>query len=389
MKDPKKNRERVEEKAVIMPHKGGNRMAYVLVAIAVAIIVVVAAFATGLLSSSAKDSVSLTGAGATFPMPLILKWADEYYNVTEGKVKVNYGGGGSGAGITQIKEKQVDFAGSDAPLSASDSTTYGLVHIPETLGAVVVAFNLPGLTTLRLDGPTAANIFMKNITRWNDPAIAALNPGESLPDEAIATIVRSDSSGTTFVFSGYLSAVSPVFEELYGQGKTVTWPNGTLAQSGNSGVAQAVQGTSYSIGYIELAYALENDISFATLKNQDGEFVTASLETTAAAAAAAVPTLPSGDGDWSNVNVLNAPGQDSYPIVTFTYILVYKELYSEETKMNKTAAETLLEFIWWAVHDEGQSFASPLQYAPLPDTVVELNEATLQGITYQGEPLMG
>lgn len=379
---------RKEERTVTMPHKGGRKIIYVLVAIAVVVVVIVAAFAAGLLSSGAEGSVSLTGAGATFPMPLILKWADEYYNVTDGKVRVNYGGGGSGAGITQIKEKQVDFAGTDAPLSASDSSTYGLVHIPETLGAVVVAFNLPGVDALKLDGLTTAKIFMKNITAWNDPAIATLNPGVTLPDETIATIVRSDSSGTTFVFTGYLSEVSPVFEELYGQGKTVAWPNGTLAQSGNSGVAQAVQGTSYAIGYIELAYALENDISFATLKNHDGQFVTASLETTAAAAAAAVPALPSGDGDWSNVNVLNAPGQDSYPIVTFTYILVYKELYNEETKMNKTAAKTLLEFIWWAIHDDGQSLASPLQYAPLPDAVVELNEETLKAITYQGEQLM-
>ncbi|HIH01298.1 TPA: phosphate ABC transporter substrate-binding protein PstS [Thermoplasmata archaeon] len=349
---------------------------------------IVAAFAAGLLSSGAKDSVSLTGAGATFPMPLILKWADEYYNVTDGKVRVNYGGGGSGAGITQIKEKQVDFAGTDAPLSSADSSSYGLVHIPETLGAVVIAFNLPGIGALKLDGETAADIFMKNLTAWDDPAIAALNPGVTLPDEPIATVVRSDSSGTTFVFTGYLATVSPVFSELYGQGKTIAWPDGTLAQAGNSGVAQAVQGTSYSIGYIELAYALENDISHAQLKNKEGQFITASLDTTAAAAAAAVPSLPAGDGDWSSVNVLDAPGLDSYPIATFTYILVYKELYNDETKMNKTAAKTLLEFIWWAVHDDGQALASPLQYAPLPDAVVSLNEETLRAITYMGEPLI-
>ncbi|MGD9963425.1 MAG: phosphate ABC transporter substrate-binding protein PstS [Thermoplasmata archaeon] len=363
-------------------------MMYVVVAIAVVAIIVIAAFATGLLSMGSGGSVTLTGAGATFPMPLILKWADEYYNATDGGVKINYGGGGSGAGITQIKEKQVDFAGTDAPLSATDSSTYGLVHIPETLGAVVIAFNLPGVSALKLDGSTASRIFMKNITSWNDPEIAALNPSVTLPDESIATVVRSDSSGTTFVFTGYLAIVSPVFEELYGQGKTIAWPNGTLAQSGNSGVAQAVQGTEYSIGYIELAYALENDISFAQMENHDGLFVTASLETTAAAAAAAVPTLPAGDGDWSEVHVLNAPGADSYPIVTFSYILIYKELYNEDTKMNKTSAEALLDFLWWAVHDDGQALSSPLQYAPLPDAVVELNEESLRAITYNGEPLI-
>lgn len=371
-----------------MPRKGGSNLTYILVAVLVVIVIIVAAFATGILSTGSKEAVTLTGAGATFPMPVILKWADEYYDETEGLVKVNYGGGGSGAGITQIKEKQVDFAGTDAPLSATESSSYGLVHIPETLGAVVVAFNLPGVTGLKLDGETTARIFMKNITAWNDPAISALNPGVTLPDESIATVVRSDSSGTTFVFTGYLAIVSQEFDDIYGQGKTVAWPEGTLAQSGNSGVAQAVQGTSYSVGYIELAYALENSISFAQMKSHDGQFVIASLATTAAAAAAAVPTLPAGDGDWSGVHVLDAPGATSYPIVTFTYILVYKELYNEATKMNETAAKALLEFLWWAVHDEGQEFAGPLQYAPLPDAVIQLNEETLRSITYKGEQLM-
>ncbi len=388
MNEIEKDFSQEDGKSVVMPHKGGTRTVYIVVAIAVAAAIIIAAFATGILSTGSKESVTLTGAGATFPMPLILKWADEYYNVTDGAARINYGGGGSGAGITQIKEKQVDFAGTDAPLSAADSSSYGLVHIPETLGAVVVAFNLPGVPSLRLDGDTTAKIFMKNITNWDDPAIAALNPGTALPDESIATVVRSDSSGTTFVFTGYLAIVSPTFEELYGQGKTIAWPNGTLAQSGNSGVAQAVQGTDFAIGYIELAYALENDISFAQMKNHDGQFITASLQTTAAAAAAAVPTLPAGDEDWSAVHVLDATGVDSYPIVTFTYILIYKELYNEDTRMNKTAAETLLDFLWWAVHEEGQALSSPLQYAPLPDAVVELNEETLRSITYNGEPLM-
>lgn len=372
----------------LMPRKGGKNLTYILVAVLVVVIIIVAAFATGILSTGAKEAVTLTGAGATFPMPLILKWADEYYDRTDGLVKVNYGGGGSGAGITQIKEKQVDFAGTDAPLSASESSTFGIVHIPETLGAVVVAFNVPGIPSLKLDGETTARIFMKDITAWDDPAIAALNPGVTLPDSSIATVVRSDSSGTTFVFTGYLAIVSSEFEETYGQGKTVAWPEGTLAQSGNSGVAQAVQGTSFSIGYIELAYALESSISFAQMKNHDGQYITASLATTAAAAAAAVPTLPAGDGDWSNVHVLDAPGTTSYPIVTFSYILVYKELYNEATKMNRTAAEALIEFLYWAVHDDGQALASPLQYAPLPDDVVELNEETLRSITYKGESLM-
>jgi phosphate ABC transporter phosphate-binding protein len=278
---------------------------------------------------------------------------------------VNYGGGGSGAGITQIKEKHVDFAASDAPLSAEDSSTYGLVHIPETLGAVVVAYNEPSIQNLRLDGPTMARIFMKNITTWNDPAIAALNTGIDLPSDEITTIVRSDSSGTTFVFSGYLAITSSEFAELYGQGKSVNWPD-AIGASGNPGVTQTVKTTAHSIGYIELAYALANDVPFAQLRNRDGNFVNASLETISAAASNV--TLPAGDGDWSQVNILNSPGADVYPIASFTYILIYKELYNDQSKMNETAAPGLY-------------------YAELPTSVTAINEATLNSITYQGQEL--
>jgi phosphate ABC transporter phosphate-binding protein len=319
-------------------------------------------------------------------MPLILKWADEYHNKTDGKVKVNYGGGGSGAGITQIKDKHVDFAGTDAPLSADESVTYGLVHIPETLGAVVVAYNEPSVSSLKLDGATLASIFMKNIVSWNDPAIATLNPGVSLPSDQIVTVVRSDSSGTTFVFSGYLAAVSQEFDSSYGQGKSVNWPN-AIGASGNPGVTQTVKTTAHSIGYIELAYAMQNDVPFAQLKNHDGNFVTPSLETTSAAASAASGTLPAGDGDWSHVSILDAPGANSYPVASFTYILIYKELYNEQSKMNKTSAKALLDFIWWAVHADGQAYSDDLYYAPLPAAVVSLNEATLNSIMYQGETL--
>ncbi|MBN1677802.1 MAG: phosphate ABC transporter substrate-binding protein PstS [Candidatus Thermoplasmatota archaeon] len=377
-----------QREKIAMPHRGGNRAFIIIALVVVAIVVIAAAFATGMLSlGSDKGTVTLTGAGATFPMPLILKWADEYYNETDGKVKVNYGGGGSGAGITQIKDQTVVFAGTDAPLSGDESSQYGLVHIPETLGAVVVAFNVPGLATLKLDGDTLAKIFMKNITKWNDPAIVALNAGASLPDNDIQTVVRSDSSGTTFVFTGYLEIVSSEFASIYGQAKSLTWP-GAIGASGNPGVTSTVKSTSYSIGYIELSYAMQNEIPFAQLKNKDGNFVVASLDTTSAAAAAAGASLPAGGGDWSNVNILNAPGSDSYPIASFTYILVYKELYDDATKLNKTAAEALVDFLWWMVHDEAQSWADDLYYAPLPASVVALNEATLEALTYQGEPVL-
>lgn len=373
------------EDEIAMPHRRGTPWLIVIGVIAAVIIVVAAAFATGLLSTGADDeSVTLTGAGATFPMPLILKWADEYYNKTENKVKINYGGGGSGAGITQIKDKHVDFAGTDAPLSAIDSSTYGLVHIPETLGAVVVGYNEPGIQNLRLDGTTLSRIFMKNITSWDDPAIAALNPDEILPSSPITTVVRSDSSGTTFVFSGYLAIVNSEFASTYGQGKSVNWPD-AIGASGNPGVTQTVKTTSHSIGYIELSYAMANDVPFATLKNHDGNFVNASLETVTAAATGV--SLPAGDGDWSHVSVLDASGANTYPIASFTYVLIYKELYSGESGMNKTAAKALVEFLWWCVHQEGQSYGSDLYYATLPALVVEVNEATLNAISYEGELL--
>lgn len=370
---------------VVMPHKGGKTGIAILAIAVAAIVVIAAALATGMLSlGGQRDAVTLTGAGATFPMPLILKWADEYYTETDGKVKVNYGGGGSGAGITQIKEKTVVFAASDAPLSASEATTYGLVHIPITLGAVVVAFNVPGITSLKLDGPTVAKVFMKNITKWNDAQIAALNPGVTLPDNNIQTVVRSDSSGTTFVFTGYLSIVSSEFGSIYGQAKSLTWPQ-AIGASGNPGVTSTVKSTSYSIGYIELSYAIQNSVSFADMKNHDGNFVSASLETTSAAAEVAGGALPAGTGDWAQVHLLNAPGADSYPIVSFSYVLVYKELYNDAGRMNKSAAEALVNFLWWTVHSEGQSYADDLYYAPLPESVVELNEETLEAITYNGQ----
>lgn len=385
MSELDREKKEMNEERIAMPHRGGGTWKIVLAAIVAAAILIAGAFAMGLLSIGGdKESVTLTGAGATFPMPLILKWADEYYNETDQSVRVDYAGGGSGAGITQIKDNNVDFAGTDAPLSAADSTTYGLVHIPETLGAIVVAFNEPTVSSLKLDGPTLARIFMKNITAWDDPEITVLNPGVTLPSEQITTIVRSDSSGTTFVFSGYLAKISSEFDELYGQGKSVSWPD-AIGASGNSGVTQTIKTTAHSMGYIELLYAMENDVSFAQLENHDGNFVTASLETTSAAAASF--TLPAGDGDWSGVNILDQPGANAYPIASFTYILVYKELHNDGSSMNKTAAQALLNFLWWCVHEDGQAYGPDLHYAELPASVVAINEATLNSITYDGEVL--
>jgi phosphate transport system substrate-binding protein len=378
------NKGEKKEEKVEMPHKGGRTTWLIAGVIVVAIIIVAAAFATGMLSTSSKETITLTGSGATFPMPLILKWAEVYYGNVSKNVRINYGGGGSGQGVTQIEGKLVDFAGSDAPVNLENTTEYGLVHIPETCGSVVVAFNLPGITSLRLNGTVLADIFMKNITMWDDSNIAALNPGVSLPSQPITTVTRSDASGTTFVFSGYLSIVSPTFATLYKQGKSVAWPQGTQGANGNPGVTQTVQSTPYSVGYIELTYAMQNSITYATLQNKDGYWVNATLESTAAAAAGI--SLPAWDADWANVNILNSPGQDAYPIASFTYILIYKELYNDQSKMNKTTANELIKFLWWAVHD-GQSYSTDLHYAPLPSSVVQFDEQILNSITYKGTPV--
>jgi phosphate transport system substrate-binding protein len=366
----------------VMPHRGGRSMVVAIIALIVVVIIVVAILETGALNSN-KESVTLAGAGSTLVMPLMLKWADVYYNTTSQNVKVNYGGGGSGAGITQIEANNVNFAGTDAPLTVSEASTNGLAHIPETIGAVVVAYNEPTVKTLKLDGLTLARIYMKNITAWDDPAIVALNPDVVLPNATISTIVRSDSSGTTYTFSGYLSTVSGEFEAIYGQGKTVSWKD-AIGASGNPGVAQTVMTTPNAIGYVELAYAQTNSIPFAMMKNHDGNYVWASPTNASAAAAAATTPLPStGSGDWSQVNILDSPGANSYPLCTYTYILVHKELYNDQTKMSKTDATDLVAFLWWVIHD-GQSYSNALGYAPLPSSVVSLDEATLNGITYNG-----
>ncbi len=378
-------KEETSNDEVVMPHKGGRTTWIILGAILVAAVILGAAFATGILSSGSRETITLTGSGATFPMPLILKWSEAYYGNVSKNVRINYGGGGSGQGVTQIEGKLVDFAGTDAPLNQESINSYGLVHIPETLGSVVVAFNIPGMTSMRLNGTTLAEIFMKNITIWNDPEIASLNPGVTLPAQPITTVTRSDASGTTFVFSGYLTKVSSSFATIYKQGKSVAWPQGTQGANGNPGVTQTVQSTPYSIGYVELTYALQNSLSFATLQNKDGYWVNATLASTAAAAAGI--SLPAWNADWSVVNILDAPGQDSYPISSFTYILIYKELYNEGSKMNKTDAGALVKFLWWAVHD-GQDYSPALNYAQLPSAVVQFDEDILNSITYKGAAVL-
>ena len=360
---------------------------YVIVA-AIAIIVIVIAGVFGYMYlSSPVEQVSLSGSGATFPVPLLDAMITEYETIKP-NVLLNYEGIGSGGGISALQAKTVDFAGSDAPLKESEAELApNTLHIPETVGAVTVAYNIPNVATgLHLTGQVIADIFQGKITKWNDAAIQDINQDNMLPDHEIVVAHRSDGSGTTFIFTGYLSKVSSDWANTagLGQGKTVEWPVG-LGGNGNSGVAGIIQGTEYSIGYVELAYALENDMSVAAIKNPAGNFVSPSLETTTEAVSGKASSLPAGDASWSTVDVLNAPGDQAYPIVSFTYLLVYKDL-KVVPGMTQSKATGLVQFLWWVVHD-GQQLGPALEYAPLPTNVVQIDEASIQSITFNGQQL--
>jgi phosphate transport system substrate-binding protein len=354
-----------------------------------------------------QGRVTIDGAGATFPFPLIDTWRVEYQTVRP-DVSINYQSIGSGGGIKQFIEKTVDFGASDAPLTANETQAApGAVHIPETIGSVVAAYNINGVQEkgLRLTGPVLVGIFLGEITTWDDPQIAELNPDLPLPSEDIVVVHRSDGSGTTFVWTSYLSEVSPEWNQAIGTGKSVSWPVG-LGASGNEGVASTIQSTPNSIGYVELAYVLTTEMDYAFLQNQAGNFVEPSLESTGAAVAAATnnntqtsnnsttgasnttsTNLPAGDASWETVSLLDASGADSYPIASFSYLLLYKELSDNPRIDSMEKARALVDFINWAITD-GQQFAGELAYVPLPDSVVQHNQETLRSLTFQGEPVL-
>ncbi len=330
--------------------------------------------------------VSLNGAGATFPYPLISVMTSEY-NKIRSNVRINYQSIGSGGGIRQHTEKTVDFGASDQPLTeAQRNSAPDTLHIPITIGSVVLVYNIPGLAKgLKLTGPIIADIFLGKITKWNDPAIKALNPDLTPIDRAIIVAHRSDGSGTTFIWTSYLSVVSPEWKEKVGRGTAVQWPIG-LGAAGNEGVARIVRDTEYALGYVEFAYALQNKMAYAYIQNREGRFIEPSIESTAAAVQASAVKLPRGDESWAGVSLLDAPGADSYPIASFSYILVYKEL-SVLRGMDEGKAKALVDFLWWAIHD-GQKYAPDLEYVPLPQPVITLNESTLRMITINGKPLI-
>ncbi len=342
--------------------------------------------ATMSLKAYAQGQITINGAGATFPFPLIDTWRVDYKNIKP-NVNINYQSIGSGGGVKQFIEKTVDFGGTDAPLTASEvQRAPGAVHIPETIGSVVAAYNIPSMPNkgLKLTGPVLADIFLGKITKWNDPKIQSLNPGVSLPGDDIIVVHRSDGSGTTYVWTDYLSNVSTAWKEQIGRGKSVQWPTG-IGGPGNEGVANAINGSPNTIGYVELAYALTSQMPYAYLQNQAGKFVEPTLESTRAAVAATAPTLPKGDASWEHVSVVNAPGADSYSVASFSYLLLFKEL-STNPSIDQAKAKGLVDFMSWAITD-GQQSADDLAYVPLPAEVVKLNQETLKSLTFQGKPL--
>ena len=350
------------------------------------------------------QSVIINGAGATFPFPLIDTWRVEYQSVNP-SVNINYQSIGSGGGVRQFTERTVDFGASDAPLTQEEMQ--GLpstpVHIPETIGSVVAAYNIPGVDKgLKLTGPVLADIFAGKIARWDDPRIVELNAGIALPSADIITVHRSDGSGTTFIWTSYLSQVSPEWNQTIGAGKSVQWTVG-LGASGNEGVSNTILSTPNSIGYVELTYALTTDMDYASLMNSAGNFVEPTVASTQAAVQNAISmngtgtgtntttttsgsaiSLPGGDQSWTHVSLLDAPGADSYPIASFSYLLLYKELSTNVDSMEK--AQALAQFINWAITD-GQQFASPLHYVPLSESVVQHNQQTPRSLIFNGQPV--
>ena len=324
-------------------------------------------------SSVAKSSgADLTGAGATFPYPLYSKWFSDY--ATKTGVKINYQSIGSGGGIRQLTEGTVDFGASDAPMSDAElaKTKGPVLHVPTVLGAVVITYNVPGVTQpLRLSGDVIADVFLGKITRWNDSRIKALNPGVTLPAADILVVHRSDGSGTTYIFSDYLAAVSPDWTKAPGRGKELQWPVG-MGGKGNEGVAGQVKQTPGAIGYVELAYAKQNSLPFATVKNANGEFVVPTIESVTAAAAATAAKLPA-NTDF-RVSVVNAAGAGAYPISSFTYLLINK------TPTDPVKGKKLLDFVKWALHD-GEQSAAALDYAPLPASIVTQLDARIDSLS--------
>jgi len=325
------------------------------------------------------QTVAINAAGASFPYPIYSQWAHKYQELTG--VKLNYQSIGSGGGIAQTQAHTVDFGASDAPLKPEDLEKMGVEQFPTVMGGVLAVFHVPGLESgkLKLDGPTLADIYLGKVSKWDDPAIQKLNPGMKLPAQAITVVHRSDGSGTTFIFTSYLSMVSPPWKEKVGAGTAVKWPApNSIGGKGNEGVAGQVKAVGNSIGYVEYAYAFQNKIPYALLKNKAGKYVEPSIDSFQAAAA---------NADWSKapkgfaLMLDNQPGDNSWPIVGATYILAYKN-YPDAAK-----GKAVLKFFDWA-YKHGGDMAKGLHYVPMPESVVKLIEADwAKEVKANGKPL--
>lgn len=329
--------------------------------------------ALALLTLSAVPALAdtlMNGAGATFPYPLYSKWFSEYAKIDPSS-KFNYQSIGSGGGIKQITAQTIDFGASDKFLTDAElkAAPGKILHIPTVMGAVVVTYNLPGVPKgLKLRSEDVAEIFLGKITKWNDKRIADDNPGVALPDKPIVVVHRSDGSGTTSIFTDYLANVNADWKSKVGTGAAVKWPVG-LGGKGNEGVAGLIKNTQNAIGYVELAYAVENKLPYASLRNKEGQFVEPTIKAISAAAAGAAKHMPA---DY-RISLVNQPGKETYPVVGFTWLLVY------EQQKDATKRKKLVEFLKWSLH-QGQKMATPLLYAPLPEPVAKMVEKTILSI---------
>jgi len=331
----------------------------------------------GSAPGTAGGNIALQGAGATFPNPLYQKWLSEYGKL-HANVRIDYQSIGSGGGIKQIQAQTVDFGASDAPMSDADlkAAPGELLHIPTVLGAVVVTYNVASITQpLHLSPETLADIFLGKIKKWDDAHLKQDNPGVNLPAADITVVHRADGSGTSYVFTDYLSKVSAEWKEKVGTDKSPKWPVGQGGK-GNEGVTGQIKQQPNTIGYVELAYAVQNNLPAALIKNAGGKFIAPSIDAVTAAAAAASAQTP----DDLRVSITNSNGADAYPISSYTYILAYKE------QKNAEKGKALVDFLWWGIHD-GEQFAKDLQYAPLPAEIVKRAEAKISSITSGGQPL--
>jgi phosphate transport system substrate-binding protein len=323
--------------------------------------------------TSVAAAQNINAAGATFPMPIYQKWFEDYHKLHP-SVQINYGGGGSGAGISQLTNGTVDFGASDMPLKDAQIAAMKVkpLHFPTVMGAVVVIYNIPGVSTeLKFTPDVVADVFLGKIKKWNDPRIAKENSGIKFPNDEIIPVHRSDGSGTTFVFTDYLGKVSPEFKSKVGADTKVSWPAEGLNGAGNPGVAGLVKQTPNSIGYVELIYAIQSKLSYGLLRNSSGAWVKASLQSVTDAAAGAANNMPA---DF-RVSITNAPGKDAYPISTFTWLLIPSH-FSDAAK-----GKAIADFLKWMLA-MGQKQSASLSYAPLPQTVVAREEKQISEIKY-------